>query len=151
MYKRMIEYIATVRTQYSILEGPIKAFGAKLLMDILAYIDVLSEDTGYVISNLQKAQAKMQKQIFDFNLVQYAKLYCQAGVFKKSEQKELVSLIVNLEEKKIKEILIENLPQFEKKLKKVAKEEVGSDYIINGIKDSLIRLNEQLSLFGDDE
>ena len=39
----------------------------------------------------------------------------------------------------------------EKKLKKVAKEEVGSDYIINGIKDSLIRLNEQLSLFGDDE
>jgi hypothetical protein len=151
MYKRMIEYIATVRTQYSILEGPIKAFGAKLLMDILAYIDVLSEDTGYVISNLQKAQAKMQKQIFDFNLVQYAKLYCQAGVFKKSEQNELVSLIVNLEEKKIKEILIENLPQFEKKLKKVAKEEVGSDYIINGIKDSLIRLNEQLSLFGDDE
>ena len=150
MYKRMIEYIATVRTQYSILEGPIKAFGAKLFMDIMAYIDVLSDDTGYVISNLQKAQAKTQKQIFDFNLVQYAKLYCQAGVFKKSEQNELVSLIENLEEKKIKEILIERLPQFEKKLKKLAKEEVGSDYIINGIKDSLTRLNEQLSLFGDD-
>lgn len=151
MYKRMIEYIATVRTQYSILEGPIKVFGAKLLMDVMAYIDVLSEDTGYVISNLQKAQAKMQKQIFDLNLVQYVKLYCQAGVFKKTEQKELKSLIANLEEKKIKEVLIERLPQLEKKLKKVAKEEVGSDYIINGIKDSLTRLNEQLSLFGDDE
>ena len=151
MYKRMVEYIATVRTQYSILEGPIKAFGAKLLMDIMAYIDVLSEDTSYVLSNLQKAQAKTRKQLFDFNVVQYAKLYCQAGVFKKSEQKNLVSLIVNLEEKKIKEILIERLPQFEKKLKKAAKKEVGSDYIINGIKDSLIRLNEQLSLFGDDE
>ena len=151
MYKRMVEYIATVRTQYSILEGPIKAFGAKLLMDIMAYIDVLSEDTSYVLSNLQKAQAKTRKQLFDFNVVQYAKLYCQAGVFKKSEQKNLVSLIVNLEEKIIKEILIERLPQFEKKLKKAAKKEVGSDYIINGIKDSLIRLNEQLSIFGDDE
>ncbi len=151
MYKRMIEYIATVRTQYSILEGPIKVFGEKLLMDIMAYVDVLSEDTGYVLSNLQKAQAKMHKQIFDINLVQYAKLYCQAGVFKRSEQNELVSLIVNLEENKIKEILIERLPRFEKKLKKAAKEEVGSAYIINEIKESLTRLNEQLSIFGDDK
>ena len=126
-------------------------FGAKLFMDIFAYVDLLSEDTGYVISNLQKAQAKIKMQIFDFSMVQYSRLYCQAGVFKKGEQKELVSLIENLEEKKIKQLLIERLPLFEKKLKKIVKEEVGSDYIINGMKESLTRLNEQLSLFGDDE
>jgi len=149
MYKRMIEYIATIRTQHSILEGPIKVFQKKLFMDVMASIDVLSEETDYVISNLQKAQAKMNRCIFDFNLVKYAKLYYQAGVFKKNEKNELVSLITNLEEQTIKNILIERLPQFEKKLKKIAKEEVGSDYIIKGIKESLIHLNEQLSLFGD--
>lgn len=151
MYKRMVEYITTVKTQYSILEGPIKVFGAKLFKDVFVCVDLLSEDTSYVISNLQKAQAKMKKQIFDFNLVKYSRLYCQADVFKKHEQKELVSLIEKLEEKKIKQLLIDRLPLFEKKLNKIAKEEVGSDYIINGIRESLTRLNEQLSLFGDYE
>lgn len=147
----MVEYIATVRTQYSILEGPIKVFGAKLLKDVLSNIDLLSDDTSYVISNLQKAQTKMKKQIFDFNLVKYVKLYCQAGAFKKTEQKELIALIKNLEGKRIKLLLLERMPQFEKKLKKIAKEEVGSNYILNEVKESLIRLNEQLSIFGDDK
>lgn len=151
IYKRMIEYITTVRIQYSILEGPIKVFGDKLLVDILSHIDILSEETNYVISNLQKLQTKMRNQIFDFNLVQYVKLYCQAGVFKKTERKEMVLLIENLEEKKLKQILIRKLPQFEKKLKKAAKKEVGSDYIINEIRESLIHLNEQLSVFGDNK
>ena len=151
MYKRMIEYISTVKTQYSILEGVIKAFGKKLFVDVLYGIDVLSKDAASVISNLHKAQAKTQQQIFDFNLVNYARLYCQADVFKKHEQQELAILIRNLEENTIKQLLIEKLPQFEKKLKSVAAEEVGSDYIINGIKEILTRLNEQLSMFGKEK
>lgn len=151
IYNRMVKYISTVRTQYSILEGPIRIFGVKLFKDVLSSIDVLSDDNNYVIINLQKAQARTQKQIFDFSLIRYAKLYCQAGVFKKSEQEEIITLIKKLEEKKLKRILIEKLPKFEKKLKRMAKEEVGSDYIINEIKNSLIRLNEQLSSCGDSE
>ena len=149
MYKRMVEYIATVRTQYSILEGPVRAFGAKLIVDVFALIDVLDEDRGYVASNFHKVQAKMQLKLFDFNLVKYARLYCQAGVFKKTAKKEIALLIRDLQEDQLRQVLLDNLPTFEKKLKKLATEEVGSDYIIQGIKESLSKLNEQLTLFGD--
>lgn len=149
MYKRMVEYIATVRTQYSILEGPVRALGAKLITDVFALIDVLDEEKGYVASNFQKVQAKMQLKLFDFNLVKYARLYCQAGVFKKTAQKEISMLIKNLQETQLRNLLLDNLPILEKKLKKLATEEVGSEYIIQGIKDSLTKLNEQLTLFGD--
>jgi hypothetical protein len=149
MYKRMVEYIATVRTQYSILEGPVRAFGAKLIVDVFALIDVLDEDKGYVASNFQKVQAKMQLKLFDFNLVKYARLYCQAGVFKKTAQKEITALIRNLQENQLRQLLIDNMPDFEKKLKKLATEEVGSEYIIQGIRESLTKLNQQLTLFGD--
>lgn len=151
MYKRMVEYIATVRTQYSILEGPVRAFGAKLIVDVFALIDVLDEDKGYVASNFHKVQAKMQLKLFDFNLVKYARLYCQAGVFKKTAQKEIALLIKNLQENQLRQVLLDNMPIFEKNLKKLATEEVGSDYIIQGIKESLSKLNEQLTLFGDNQ
>ena len=151
MYQRMVEYIATVRTQYSILEGPMKVFGAKLIADVLSCIDVLADDTDYVIANLQKAQAKANVQLFDFNLVQYAKMYCKAGVFKKPEQKVIVGLIETLAEQSLKQKLLENLPAFEKRLQKMAKAEVGSNYIVAEIQESLSRLREQLSLYGDDE
>ena len=126
MYKRMVEYVATVRTQYSILEGPIRAFGAKLIVDVFALIDVIDEEQGYVASNFQKVQAKMQLKIFDFNLVKYARLYCQAGVFKAATQKEIALLIRNLQENQLRQVLLDNMPVFEKKLKKLATEEVGS-------------------------
>ena len=150
MYKRMVEYVATVRTQYSILEGPIRAFGAKLIVDVFALIDVIDEEQGYVASNFQKVQAKMQLKIFDFNLVKYARLYCQAGVFKATTQKEIALLIRNLQENQLRQVLLDNMPVFEKKLKKLATEEVGSEYIIQGIRESLTKLNQQLTLFGDD-
>ena len=150
MYKRMVEYVATVRTQYSILEGPIRAFGAKLIVDVFALIDVIDEEQGYVASNFQKVQAKMQLKIFDFNLVKYARLYCQAGVFKAATQKEIALLIRNLQENQLRQVLLDNMPVFEKKLKKLATEEVGSEYIIQGIRESLTKLNQQLTLFGDD-
>ena len=151
IYKRMGEYIITVKSQYSILQGPIKVFGEKLFVDILSYLDILSDDKSYVISNLQKAQRKAQNQIFDFNLVQYVKLYYNAGIIKKSEMEKITTLIKKIDEYRIKKILIDKLPSFEKKLQKIAKEEVGSEYIINEIKGSLNYLNEQLSILGDNE
>lgn len=151
MYKRMIEYIVTVRSQYSILEGPLRVFGTKLISDVFSQIDALAEENSFVISNLQKAQAKLGLNIFDLSTVQYLRLYCQAGVFKKSELKELNYLIVDLNEKKLRCLLIEKLPQFEKKLNLIANKEVGSNFIIDRIKKSIFHLSEQLSMFGDEE
>ena len=84
-----------------------------------------------------------------WNGVKLEDVNCQAGVFKKNAQKEIALLIKNLQENQLRQVLLNNIPIFEKKLKKLASEEVGSDYIIQGIKESLSRLNEQLTLFGD--
>jgi hypothetical protein len=151
MYKRMVEYIATIQTQHSILEGPIRVFREKLVKDVFAQIDVLDENQGYVATNFQKVQAKMHLKLFDFKLVKYARLYCQADVFKKAEQKVVAGLIRNLEENELRQMLVTNMPVFEKKLKHLATKEVGSEYIIHGIKESLSKLNEQLTLFGDNQ
>ena len=91
----------------------------------------------------------MNQKYFDFSLIKVLKLYCQVNVFKKAEQKELVDIVKKLDEEKLRQILIDKLPAFEKKLKNIAKKEPGSDYIIEGIKESLLKLNEQLSLFGE--
>ena len=151
IYKRMIEYIATVRIPYSIIEGPLRAFGAKLITDVLSIIDVLSEEANYAISNLKKIQAKMRLKIFDFNLIKYIQLYYNAGIINKKSCDDVIGNIRRLEEQKLKQILLDDLPLFEKKLKNAAKKEVGSEYIIKEIQESLSKFSEQLSLFGDNE
>lgn len=151
MYSRMIEYISGIKTQFSILEGPYKVFGKKLVEDVLEKLDVLSVSSKEILSNLNKIQAKLGIHYFDFNLISYANLYCEAKVFKKTEIQELITLIKSLNEKELRKILIEKLPIFEKKLQKLANQEVGNEYIIEGIKESLTRLGEQLSFIGDEE
>lgn len=151
IYSRMVEYVAGVKTQFSILEGPYKVFGAKLVKDVFKTVDVLSDSSKEIVSNLHKIQTKLHRKVFDFSLIQYTKLYCQAKVFKKIEIEALISLILDLKEKELREILIEKLPLFEKKVNKLALQEVGGAYIVEGIKESLTRLGEQLSLFGDED
>ena len=151
IYSRMIQYISGVKTQYSILEGPYKIFGKKLVSDVLKSIDVFSDESRNVIANLRKIQLKLRVNHFDFNLIQYAKLYYQAKVFKKADIKTIIGLVHNLDEKELRTILIDRLPAFEKKIKKIAAQEVGSEYIIEEIKGSLTQLGEQLSFFGDED
>ena len=150
IYKRLVEYIVTFRTQYSILEGAIKVFGEKLVRDVFDTVDIWSENSNHVIHIFKKVTAKINRHIFDFKLIEYAKLYYESGVLKKNEESELESCIKNLNEEKVKQILINKFPAFEKKLNKIASEEVGNDYIITEIKESLMRLNEQLSMFREE-
>ena len=138
IYRRMVEYISTMKTQYSILKGPLKKFGKKLISDVLACVDVLSSDTSGVINNLKKAQTGMNKKFFDFDLIRYAGFYCDAGVFRKQEKNDLVSLIENLEEKEIRLVLTEKFSKFEKKLKKSDKEKSETEDILNEVREHLI-------------
>lgn len=147
MYKRMVQYIATVRSQYSILEGVYKTFGPRLVADVFAQVDVLDSDSDAVVHNFQRIQSKTNRFIFDFRLINYAKLFCQAKVFKKKEIRELTSFIRNLNEQELRTALIEKLPAFEKALKNIAKDQAGSEYIVEEIMGVLTRLNEQLSIF----
>ncbi len=151
IYSRLVDYISGIKTQYSILEGPYKVFGKQLVVDVLKSIDLLSNDSDVILSNLQKVQAKIGVKYFDFNLIKYVKLYHQAGVLKKSETNEIIRLIYDLNGKALRKILVDKLPQFERKLKRLANNEVGTEYILEGIKGSLIKLGEQLSLFGEED
>ena len=149
MYERMIRYIATVKSQYSMLEGVYKTFGPRLVVDVFALVDVLGSESDTVVHNFQKIQAKTNRFIFDFRLINYTKLFCKANVFKKKETKELSKLIKNLNEQGLRKMLIAKLPAFEKSLKKIAKGQAGSEYIVEEIMGVLMRLNEQLSIFSD--
>ena len=149
MYSRMVRYISSGKTQYSILEGAYLAFGSQLVSDVLKCTDVLSENSNTVVANLQKIQKKTQLHTFDFTLIMYAKLYVQAGALRKRDIKAVIQSIRGLNANAVRDILTARFSFFEQALNKAAKDQVGSDYIIEEIKDSLIKLNEQLSMFGD--
>ena len=151
MYKRMVEYIITVKTQFAILEGPLRVFGAQLIKSIFTSTDIFSETHSSIFSNLRKVQQKAKLQVFDMNLINYTVLFIQAGVFTKKDTNAIRCFFEELNEIEIKKMLCKKLPLLEKKLKKVASEQVGSDYILKEIKESLLQLNKQLSLFGDAE
>ena len=149
MYSRMVKYISSGKTQYSILEGAYLAFGSKLVSDVLKCTDVLSENANPVVANLQKIQKKTQLHTFDFNHIMYAKLYVQAGALRKRDIKSVIQSIHGLNANAVRDILTARFSFFEQALNKAAKDQVGSDYIIEEIKDSLAKLNVQLSMFGD--
>lgn len=149
MYSRMVKYISSGKTQYSILEGAYLAFGSRLVSDVLKCTDLLSENSTPVVANLQKIQKKTQLHTFDFTLIMYAKLYVQAGALRKKDIKAVIQSIHDLNANAVRDILIARFSFFEQALNKAAKDQVGSDYIIEEIKDSLIKLNVQLSMFGD--
>ncbi|MGN0620940.1 MAG: hypothetical protein ACI4I9_03645 [Porcipelethomonas sp.] len=151
MYKRMVEYIIIVKTQFAILEGPLRVFGAQLIKNIFTSTDIFSETHSSIFSNLQKVQLKAKLQVFDMNLINYTVLFIQAGVFTKKDTNAIRCFFKELNEIESKKMLCKKLPLLEKKLKKVASEQVGSDYILKEIKESLLQLNKQLSLFGDAE
>lgn len=149
MYKRLIEYASRVTT-YSMLEGLFKYEKGNFVAAIFATIDVLSSSNRRVVNNLKRVQDKLNLRVFDFDLINVAYLYMDAGIITKKSLLELRVLINSLDEKGARELLKANFPKFTSKLKKQIKDQPGNEYLIKEAETLLLKLNKQLSMFGDD-
>ena len=150
MYTRMIRYVRNGRIPYSMLEGPYKAYGEQFVRDVLDEVSFECEEPPFVIHNLCKIQSKTGVYTFNYDLIKYAYLFLNAGVFKMKEKAEIINAIKGLNESKTREILCDKIDVFKKKLiKKVKQEDAGVEYVLEEIEASLTAMYKQLSLFGD--
>ena len=149
MYKRLIEYASRVTT-YSILEGLFKYEKENFVAAVFATTDVLSSSNRRVVNNLKRVQDKLNLRVFDFDLINVAYLYIDAGVITKESLLELRALINSLDIKGSRELLKAYFPKFTSKIKKQIKDQPGNEYLIKEAESLLLKLNKQLSIFGED-
>ena len=152
MYTRMIRYVRNGRIPYSMLEGPYKAYGEQFVRDVLDEVSFDCEEPPFVIHNLCKIQSKTGIYTFNYDLIKYAYLFLNAGIFKRKEKLEIINAIKGLNESKTREILCGKMNAFKKKLiEKVNEEDAGVDYVLDEIETSLKAMYKQISLFEDVE
>lgn len=149
MYKRLIDYICTMKITYSMLEGPYKANGENFFKDVLFNIDFCSLNFEYVIDSIIKFQQKLKVDFFDFNLIKYAHLFYSAGVFDSDKENQVLMMIRNFEEKSLREFLLANLNSLKIVLEKTAYSQVGNEYLMKEIEHSLKELIRKIRLFGE--
>lgn len=147
-YKRIVEYIADIRLPYSLLKGFFILYKERFVKDILKVINIKSEKADFILDNLIKVQNLCKYNIFKFELIKYARIYIEAGVFCSDEEYlNLINSILALDEKKIKEILINNIATFKNIILEKNRSEIASDLIIEKVNSDINYLYEQLSLF----
>ena len=149
MYKRLIEYASRVTT-YSMLEGLFKYEKESFVSAVFATIDVLSSSNRRVVNNLKRVQDKLNLRVFDFDLINVAYLYMDAGVLTKKSLLELRTLVNSLDIKGARELLKALFSKFTLKVKKQIKDQPGNEYLIKEAETMLLKLNKQLSIFGED-
>ena len=73
-----------------------------------------------------------------------------AGIITKKSLAELRLLINSLDIKGSRELLKAHFPKFTAKIKKQIKDQPGNEYLIREAETLLLKLNKQLSIFGED-
>ena len=149
MYERLVQYSTRVTT-YSILEGLFKHEKESYVKAAFSMIDVLSPSSHRFVNILKRVQDKLNVRVFDFDLINVAHLYIQAGVISKKTVLELREMVNSLNISETRALLMELLPKFVSKLNKQIKNEPGNEYLINQVKTYLLKMNRQLSMFGED-
>ena len=103
-----------------------------------------------LINNLKRVQDKLKLFVFDFDLINVAYLYMDAGIITQKSLAELRLLINSLDIKGSRELLKAHFPKFTAKIKKQIKDQPGNEYLIKEAETMLLKLNKQLSIFGED-
>lgn len=148
MYERIIRYIAQSKISYSSLQSIYKAMGEQVVSDILSELDYEAEEIPYVIRNLARVQTATQKHLFDFELIKCLFMYSKYGVLSRKEKNKIIQKIINLDERKTRELLLKHYEDFRGTVLSIVVDgEVGAEYIIGEMEKQLTNVYRQLSLF----
>lgn len=147
LYRRMIRHISKTKVSYSILIPLIQLKREAFIKEIIAQIDVLNMDNIFVFENLAKAQAKGGMHLFDFNLVKYAQLFNQISAFTTKDKIKVEELIINLNERELRKLLLRKMDSFKEKIEQSNEKEAAVGFLSKEIEDNIQKLYQQLSLF----
>lgn len=152
LYKRMIKYVAEGRLPHSMLEGALLTFKADFVRSVLEIIDYEAEEEPFVVNNLLKAQKRVGRDYFGFDLIRTYYLFKNIGALRKVDKVEAIEAIRSLDERKTRSILAARFKTFKVKLIKQATDgELGVQYVTSQIDQQLNNFCKQISLFEDFE
>lgn len=150
MYKRMIEYISTVRIPYSLLEGVYKIYKQTLVADIFKELSFKEPELPFIIKNLIKIQAKTKLRTFDFELITFTYLFSNAGVFTPRGKSYLIKSLKSLDEKSARSLLLKKFNCFKTNITNTATEQgPGHEYVIEQLNTTFLTIKKRLSQAGE--
>lgn len=148
VYKRMVRYVADGRLPHSMLEGAFTTFKADFAKSVLEVIDYEAEEEPFVINNLLKAQKRVGREYFQFDLIRTYYLFKNTGVLRKCDKIEAVEAIKKLDESKTRSVLASRFKAFRAKLiKQATNDALGAQYVAAQIDQRLNNFCKQISLF----
>lgn len=150
--RRMIRHISEVRVNASNLIPLLQNEGKSFVKSVLLHAkDVLSNESGYIISNFEKAQTKITEKVFDFALIKYVQLFANIQIIDASDMGYAREAIINLDEVALKRLLRDNMNQFKEYLIKANTKETAAQILLDEIEMSISKLYKQLSLFDGED
>ena len=148
VYKRMVRYVADGRLPHSMLEGAFTTFKADFAKSVLEVIDYEAEEEPFVINNLLKAQKRVGREYFQFDLIRIYYLFKNTGALRKCDKVEAVEAIKKLDESKTRSVLASRFKAFRAKLiKQATNDALGAQYVAAQIDQQLNNFCKQISLF----
>lgn len=97
MYKRLLQHVMSSHVQQSLVVGLLAEFKEEIIKNVLEHLDY-SADEHYLINAFNKAQKKLGKHYFDFNLVKGMYMYHALHVFEEFEERKIIEGIECLDE-----------------------------------------------------
>lgn len=146
--RRMIKHLSEVRVNANQLVPLLQKEKQEFVKAILCNMDdVFSPETIAIVSNLEKAQAKINKKIFNFSLIKYIQMFVDVRAIDFDDVNIAREAIRNLDEQLLKGLLEDNMGQFKEYLIKSTTKETAAELLLEEIENSISKLYEQLSLF----
>lgn len=147
MYERLLQHIMSSHVQQSLIVGLLAEFKEEIIKNVLERLDYAA-DEHYLINAFYKAQKKLGKHYFDFNLVKGMYLYHALHVFEGFEERKIIEGIECLDEEGTRKRLLSAFDIFKSKvLKNVTDNQIGAEYIIQQVEQQLTEVYKQLSIF----
>ncbi|MCI6008982.1 MAG: hypothetical protein MRZ48_02495 [Anaerostipes hadrus] len=147
MYERLLQHIMSSHVQQSLVVGLLAEFKEEIIKNVLERLDYAA-DEHYLINAFYKAQKKLGKHYFDFNLVKGMYLYHALHVFEEFEERKIIEGIECLDEEGTRKRLLSSFDIFKSKvLKNVTDNQIGAEYIIQQVEQQLTEVYKQLSIF----
>lgn len=146
--RRMIKHLSEVRVNANQLVPLLQKEKQEFVKAILCNMDdVFSPETIAIVTNLEKAQAKINKKIFNFSLIKYIQMFVDVRAIDFDDVNIAREAIRNLDEQLLKGLLEDNMGQFKEYLIKSTTKETAAELLLEEIENSISKLYEQLSLF----
>lgn len=146
LYSRIITYAASTNLSVKQLTSLTDTFGVDIIKAVINNKDLFDANNIQFFKRLQTV-AKAKHIKFNFELLKYLSLFATMGIFSTCDKTRIIEAAGELDEKTVRDGLLEHIDDLKMSLIKGTEGQPGSDMLIKQIEENIKGVFEQLSLF----